>query len=305
MNIEYTGFFFIILFILSLYIIFSAAFTVEEQSAAIIERFGRFLRVATSGLNFKIPVIDRKSGIVSLRVQQLDIKAETKTHDNVFVHLTVSVQYFVLPDKIADAFYKLNNPRTQINSYVYDVVRAKVPGLTLDNLFENKDEIALAVKGELAETMIKFGFGIVNVLVTDVEPDVKVKEAMNEINAAQRMRVAATEKGEADRILKVKAALAEAESNALHGKGVADQRRAIIEGLQQSVSEFQHAISGTTAADVMNIVMMTQYFDTLKELGMSGKTNTLMIPSNPSGVADLTTQMRNAIIAGNSITKRS
>jgi regulator of protease activity HflC (stomatin/prohibitin superfamily) len=283
-------------------IIFSCAFIVEQQNAVIIERFGKFLRIANAGLNFKIPFIDRKAGIISLRVQQLDIKAETKTHDNVFVHLTVAVQYYVLPNKIPEAFYKLNNPKMQINSYVYDVVRAKVPKMILDNLFENKDEIALEVKGELAETMIDFGFGIVNALVTDVEPDAKVKEAMNEINAAQRLRVASTEKGEADRILKVKAAQAEAESNALHGKGVADQRKAIIEGLQESVAEFQHAISGTTARDVMNIVMMTQYFDTLKELATSGKTTTLMIPSNPAGVADLTEQMRNAIIAGNNAT---
>lgn len=303
MPIELIGVFVIFFFFVLLYIVFSAAFTVEEQSAAIIERFGKFVRVASPGLNFKIPIIDRKSGIVSLRVQQLDIKAETKTHDNVFVHLTVSVQYYVLPGKIAEAFYKLNNPKIQINSYVYDVVRAKVPKLILDNLFENKDEIAIAIKGELAETMVDFGFGIVNALVTDIEPDIKVKEAMNEINAAQRLRVAATEKGEAERILRVKSAQAEAEANALHGKGVADQRKAIIEGLQQSVSEFQHAIAGTTATDVMNIVMMTQYFDTLKELGNNGKTTTLMIPSNPSGVTDLTHQMRDAIIAGNSIMK--
>lgn len=298
---EIIGVLFAILFIFVLYLIFSGAFTVKEQNAMIIERFGKFLKVARSGLNFKIPIVDKKAGEISLKVQQLDIRAETKTHDNVFVHLTVSVQYYVLPDKISDAFYKLNNPSSQINSYVYDVVRAKVPVMILDNLFENKDEIAIAVKSELSEIMVQFGFGIVNVLVTDIEPDAKVKEAMNEINSAQRMRVAATEKGEANRILLVKAAQAEAEANALHGKGVADQRRAIVEGLQQSVSEFQHAINGTTAADVMNIVMMTQYFDTLKEIGASGKSNTVMIPISPAGVSDLTGQMRNAIISANAV----
>lgn len=298
---EIIGVLFIILALFVIYLIFSGAFSVQEQNAIVIERFGKFLKVANPGLNFKIPLVDKKAGEISLKVQQLDIIAETKTHDNVFVHLTVSVQYFVLPNKISDAFYKLNSPKSQITAYVYDVVRAKVPIMILDQVFENKDEIANAVKSELSEIMVQFGFGIANVLVTDIDPDAKVKEAMNEINSAQRLRVAATEKGEANKIILVKAAQAEAEANALHGKGVADQRRAIIEGLQQSVSEFQHAINGTTAADVMNIVMMTQYFDTLKEIGASGKTNTVMIPISPSGVSDLTAQMRNAIISANAV----
>lgn len=298
---EIIGVLFIILALFVIYLIFSGAFSVQEQNAIIIERFGKFLKVANPGLNFKIPLVDKKAGEISLKVQQLDIIAETKTHDNVFVHLTVSVQYFVLPNKISDAFYKLNSPKSQITAYVYDVVRAKVPIMILDQVFENKDEIANAVKSELSEIMVQFGFGIANVLVTDIDPDAKVKEAMNEINSAQRLRVAATEKGEANKIILVKAAQAEAEANALHGKGVADQRRAIIEGLQQSVSEFQHAINGTTAADVMNIVMMTQYFDTLKEIGASGKTNTVMIPISPNGVSDLTSQMRNAIISANAV----
>ncbi len=280
---------------------FNSVFTVEEQSAVIVERFGRYVRSALPGLNFKIPVIEKKAGRISFRVQQLDVKAETKTKDNVFVNLTVSVQYYVMKEKIADAFYKLNNPSSQINSYVYDVVRAKVPQLILDDLFESKDEIAMAVKSELETIMRNFGFGIVNVLATDVEPDMRVKNAMNEINAAQRMRVAATEKGEAEKILKVKLAQAEAESTALHGEGIAQQRKKIIEGLKDSVADFQTTVHGTTATQVMNIVMLTQYFDTLKEIAQSGKATTIMIPSNPGGVKSLESQIMDSMIVGSQI----
>jgi regulator of protease activity HflC (stomatin/prohibitin superfamily) len=284
----------ICLFLLSL-------FTVEQQTVALIERFGKFVRVARAGLNFRIPFIDTIAGRLSLRVLQLDVRAETKTQDNVFVNVIVSVQYFVLPDRVYDAFYKLNNPDRQINSYVFDVIRARVPAIKLDDLFEKKDEIALAVKNELNETMKNFGFEILNALVTDIEPDKKVKEAMNEINAAQRLRVAAAEKGEADRILKVKSAQAEAESKALQGKGIADQRKAIIDGLKESVENFKHSIDGASTEDVMTLVMMTQYFDTLKDLGNSANANTIMLPHSPSGVADISEQIRNAVIIGNKV----
>src|SRR5690606_36461074 len=250
----------VVLFLLSF-------FTVEQQTVAIIERFGKYLRIANPGLHFKIPFIDRIAGKLSLRVLQLNIQAETKTEDNVFVHMIVAVQYYVIPDKVYDAFYKLASPEKQINSYVFDVVRARVPKIKLDDLFEKKDEIALAVKEELNETMNSFGFQILNALVTDIEPNAKVKDSMNEINAAQRLRVAANEKGEAERILKVKAAEAEAQSKALQGKGIADQRKAIIDGLKESVEHFKEGISGTSTQDVMNLVLLTQYFDTIKELG--------------------------------------
>lgn len=283
--------------------VLSLFFTVEQQTVAVIERFGKFVRVANPGLNFKIPFIERISGKVSLRVRQLDVRAETKTEDNVFVHVIVSVQYYVIPDNVYDAFYKLNDPEMQINSYVFDVVRAKVPKIKLDDLFEKKDEIAGAVKSELNETMVSFGFQILNALVTDIEPDSKVKEAMNEINSAQRLRVAASEKGEAERILKVKLAQAEAESKALQGKGIADQRKAIIEGLKESVEDFQKGVPGSTSQDVMSLVLLTQYFDTIKELGQTSHTNTILLPHSPAGMTDLAEQIRNSMIVGGEVNK--
>jgi len=289
------------LFIVLLILFFSSFYTVGQQALAIVERFGKFSRIARPGLNFKIPLIERVAGKMTLRVQQLNVKAETKTLDNVFVHIMVSVQYFVLQEKVYDAFYRLDDPELQINSYVFDVVRAKVPKINLDDLFEKKDEIAIACKTELNETMIGFGFEILNALVTDIEPDTKVKESMNEINAAQRLRVAANEKGEAEKILKVKQAEAEAESKALQGKGIADQRRAIIEGLKDSVDDFQKSVSGSNAQEVMNLVLLTQYFDTIKEISSTSKTNTILLPHSPAGMSEIAEQMRNAIIVGNEV----
>lgn len=280
-------------------------FAVEQRTAAIVQRFGKFVREAGPGLNTKVPFIDRVVGRINLRVQQLDVKIETKTEDNVFVQMVVAVQYFVLPDKIYDAFYKLDDARKQITSYVFDVVRAQVPNIKLDDVFEKKDDIADIVKAELAQVMEGFGYGILKALVTDIDPDSKVKQSMNEINAAQRMRVAATEKGEAERILKVKAAEGDAQSKALQGKGIAEQRKAIVEGLRDSVDEFQRSVPGTTAKDVMNLVLMTQYFDTLKEIGASSRTNTILIPHSPGNLASLTEQLRNAMIEANQTVEAS
>lgn len=276
-------------------------FIVRQQTSAIVERFGRFKRIAPAGLNIKIPLIDRISGRLSLRIQQLDVRIETKTKDNVFVVCVVSVQYHVLPDKAVDAFYKLQNPREQITSYVFDTVRARVPAISLDDVFEKKDDIAQAVKTELDAVMDDFGYGIIKALVTDIDPDAKVKESMNEINAAQRLRVAAVEQAEADKIRVVKAAEGEAESKALQGKGIADQRKAIIDGLKESVENFQSSVGGTSAQDVMNLVLMTQYFDTLKDIGLSSKSNTIMIPHSPGGMGDISEQMRNAVITANEV----
>lgn len=294
-------------FILIAVIIFMlfGLFTVRQQTAAIVERFGRFKRIAGAGLNFKIPLIDRIAGRITLRVRQLDVRVETKTKDNVFVNVVVSVQYFVIPEKVVDAFYKLQNADAQITSYVYDVVRARVPGISLDNVFDTKDDIAQAVKAELEQIMDDFGYGIVKALVTDIDPDAKVKTSMNEINAAQRMRVAAVEEAEADKIRVVKAAEAEAESKALQGKGIADQRTAIVNGLKESVTEFQSDVKGTSAQDVMNLVLMTQYFDTLKDVGLSSNSNTIMIPHSPSGMNDISEQLRNAMITANEVSKKA
>jgi regulator of protease activity HflC (stomatin/prohibitin superfamily) len=299
----FLGFAIVVVVVGIIFLMFGPFFTVNQQTAVVIQRFGKFARVAQPGLNFRIPLIETIAGRINLRVQQLDVKVETKTEDNVFVHVIVAVQYHVLPEKVYDAYYRLANANQQITAFVFDVTRARVPRIKLDDLFEKKDEIADAVKNELSHVMYDFGYGIVKALVTDIEPDHTVKEAMNAINAAQRMRIAATEKGEADRILKVKAAEAEAQSKALQGKGIADQRRAIVDGLRESVDEFQKSVQGTTAQDVMNLVLMTQYFDTLKEIGASSVSNTILIPHSPGTLTDLTEQMRAAMITANVVTR--
>ena len=278
-------------------------FIVQQQTAVIVQRLGKFDRIAEPGLHLRVPFVEKVAGTVNLRVQQLDVEVETKTQDNVCVHVVVSVQYFVLTDKVYDAFYKLDDPVNQIKAFVFDVVRARVPKIKLDDVFEKKDEIASAVKSELSQVMDDFGYGIVKTLVTDIDPDAKVKEAMNEINAAQRMRVAASEKGAADKIIQVKSAEADAEAKALSGKGIADQRRAIVEGLRESVNEFQRTIEGTSAADAMNLILMTQYFDTLKDLGNASKTNTILIPHSPGGLADLASQLRDSMITANEVNR--
>ena len=278
-------------------------FTVKQQTIAIVERFGRFKKASKAGLNFKIPLIDQIAGRVNLRVQQLDVQVETKTKDNVFVFVIVSVQYFVPAEKAVDAFYKLQNPQEQITAYVFDTVRARVPAVNLDQLFEMKDDIATAVKAELDTVMDDFGYAIVKALVTDINPDEKVKVSMNEINAAQRLREAAIQQAEADKIRVVKAAEGEAESKALQGQGIANQRKAIIEGLKESVENFSSAVNGVNSQDVMNLVMMTQYFDTIKELGLSGKNSTILIPHGPGGMTDMSDQIRNAMITAEQVNK--
>lgn len=274
-------------------------FIVNQQTIALVERFGRFQRVALPGLNLKIPLIERISGVMTLRIQQLDVKIETKTKDNVFVKVLISVQYHVKPEKIYDAFYKLTAPESQITSFVFDLVRAEVPKMILDDVFEKKDSIANAVKTELTDTMQAFGYEIDKALVTDIDPDSKVKGAMNEINEQQRLRIAANEKGEAEKILRVKQAEAEAESMRLRGEGVANQRKAIIEGLRESIGDFQKSIPGTTAGDVMSLVLMTQYFDTLKEIGASNKSSSILLPHTPGGLKDIAAQLRESIITAN------
>ena len=294
-----------VVIIIVLILLMTGLFTVKQQTIAIVERFGRFKKASKAGLNFKIPLIDQIAGRVNLRVQQLDVQVETKTKDNVFVFVIVSVQYFVPAEKAVDAFYKLQNPQEQITAYVFDTVRARVPAVNLDQLFEMKDDIATAVKAELDTVMDDFGYAIVKALVTDINPDEKVKVSMNEINAAQRLREAAIQQAEADKIRVVKAAEGEAESKALQGQGIANQRKAIIEGLKESVENFSSAVNGVNSQDVMNLVMMTQYFDTIKELGMSGKNSTILIPHGPGGMTDMSDQIRNAMITAEQVNKAS
>ena len=289
--------------ILAVILLATGLFIVNQQEAAIIERLGKYKRVAHAGLNFKIPFIDWISGKVSLRIQQLDVKVETKTKDNVIVQIQVSVQFRITEDGIYDAYYKLEDHAQQITAYVLDLVRSETPTMILDDVFEKKDSIANAVKNQLTQTMQEFGFEIVKALVTNIELEAKVKNAMNEINEQQRLQVAAQAKGEAEKILIVKKAEAEAESKKLQGQGTANQRKAIVDGLSQSVDEFQKSVPGVSAADIMNLVLVTQYFDTLKEIGANNKSNTILLPHSPAGLKDITSQLQESIITGNLVSK--
>lgn len=289
----------VLFLIILIIVILSSIIIVEQQTNVIIERFGKFNRILTSGLNFQIPIIERVAARVNLRIKQLNVAVETKTLDNVFVEIVAIVQYQILHDKIYESFYVLDDAERQIQAFVFDVIRAKVPLINLDDVFSKKDEIAISVKEELEEIMNNFGFKIVKALVTDIQPDARVKTAMNEINEAQRLRVAANERGEAEKILKVKQAEAEAESKILSGKGIAGQRKAIMNGLKDSLDDFQKQIGPDSQKDAMTLIMMSQYFDMIKDLGLHSKQNTILIPHSPSGLHDLFDQLRNSILVGN------
>ncbi|KAI4347623.1 hypothetical protein L6164_008421 [Bauhinia variegata] len=270
---------------------------VEQSNVAIKEQFGKFNDVLEPGCHclpwcFGYQV----AGRLSLRVQQLDVRCETKTKDNVFVNVVASVQYRAMAEKASDAFYRLSNTRGQIQSYVFDVIRASVPKLELDAVFEQKNDIARAVEDELEKAMSTYGFEIVQTLIVDIEPDVNVKRAMNEINAAARLRLAANEKAEAEKILQIKKAEGEAESKYLSGLGIARQRQAIVDGLRDSVLAFSENVPGTTAKDVMDMVLVTQYFDTMKEIGATSKSSSVFIPHGPGAVKDIATQIRDGLL---------
>ncbi len=278
---------------------FDLAFQVSQQTVSIIERFGKFVKVADPGINLKIPFIDQIVTTQSLRIQQLDVRVSTKTKDNVFVDVVVSAQYRILNDKaqIYKSYYELEDVQEQINSYLFDVVRAEVPKMKLDEVFEKKDEIANAIKLELSEAIDGFGYEIVKTLVTDIEVDNRIIEAMNEIVASEREKFAAIEKAEAEKILMVKKAEAEAESKKLQGQGIADQRIAIINGFKESIGTMQE-IEGVKSNEILNLILITQYFDTLKEVAAS-ESNTIMMPNSPSGFNDIASQIREAIISAN------
>jgi regulator of protease activity HflC (stomatin/prohibitin superfamily) len=290
-----------VLLVIILSMFASSFFVVHQQTKEIIERLGRFRRLANPGLNFKWPIIDKRVWKVEMRVQQLVVTVETKTKDNVFVKVPVAVQYRAIPDRASDTYYQLSDDQKQLTSYVLDVVRARVPTLALDEVFEKKDDIAAAVKEHLDETMKNFGWEVLGALVTDVDPAENVKAAMNEIQAQSRLQVAAQAKGEANKILTVKNAEAEAESKRLQGEGIANQRKAIVEGLRESVKQFQEA-TGVNAADVLRLVLMTQYFDTLKEIGVSAGSKLIMMPHAPAGMIDIADQLTKSIISGEEAT---
>ena len=278
-----------ILSILFILLLFGTFFIVKQQSAAVVERFGKFVSIRHSGLQIKIPVIDRVAGRLSLRIQQLDVVVETKTKDDVFVKVKVSVQYKVIKDKVYDAFYKLDFPQDQITSYVFDVVRAEVPKMILDDVFEKKDDIAIAVKGELNDAMQNYGFDIIKTLVTDIDPDAQVKESMNRINASEREKVAAQFEGDAQRILIVERAKAEAESKRLQGQGIADQRREIARGLEDSVKVLNGVDINSQEASAL--IVVTQHYDTLQAIGADANSNLILLPNSPQAGSDMLNNM--------------
>mgnify|MGYP001090046502 CR=1 FL=1 len=277
----------------------SSFFIVKQQTAALIERFGRFVSVRHSGLQIKIPVIDRIAGRLSLKIQQLDVIVETKTKDDVFVKLKVSVQFKVIRDKVYDAFYKLDYPHDQITSYVFDVVRAEVPKMKLDDVFEKKDDIAIAVKTELNEAMLNYGYDIIKTLVTDIDPDEQVKSAMNRINASEREKVAAQYEGDAARILIVEKAKAEAESKRLQGQGIADQRREIARGLEESVEVLNKV--GINSQEASALIVVTQHYDTLQSIGEHVNSNLILLPNSPQAGSDMLNNMVASFTASNQI----
>ena len=288
-----------ILLLTLLLLLFGTFFIVKQQSAAVIERFGKFVSTRHSGLQIKIPVIDRIAGRLSLRIQQLDVVIETKTKDDVFVKVKVSVQYKVIKDKVYDAFYKLDFPEDQITSYVFDVVRAEVPKMILDDVFEKKDDIAIAVKAELNDAMLDYGFDIIKTLVTDIDPDQQVKESMNRINASEREKMAAQFEGDAQRILIVERAKAEAESKRLQGQGIADQRREIARGLEDSVKVLNNVDINSQEASAL--IVVTQHYDTLQSVGSASNSNLILMPNSPQAGSEMLNNMVASFTASNQI----
>ena len=286
----------LVVIFLAILLLISSIYVVRQQSVAIIERFGRYQKTSSSGMNFRIPFgIDKIAARVQLRLLQSDIVVETKTQDNVFVTMNVATQYRVNENNVTDAYYKLMRPESQIKSYIEDALRSSVPKLTLDELFEKKDEIEL--EKQVAEEMSTYGYIIVKTLITKVEPDAEVKQSMNEINAAQRKRVAAQELAEADKIKIVTAAEAEAEKDRLHGVGIAEQRKAIVDGLADSIKELKGANVELTEEQIMSILLTNQYLDTLNNFADKQGNNTIFLPANPDGVESIRTQILSALKA--------
>jgi regulator of protease activity HflC (stomatin/prohibitin superfamily) len=282
-----------------LIVLVSSFFIVKQQTAAIIESFVRFQSIRQSGPQFKIPLVDRVSGKLSLKIQQLDVMIETKTLDDVFVRLKVSVQYKVIKNKVYDAFYKLDYPHDQITSYVFDVVRAEVPKMKLDDVFVRKDDVAIAVKSELNDAMMEYGYDIIKTLVTDIDPDAQVKEAMNRINAADREKTAAQFEGDAARILIVEKAKAEAESKRLQGQGIADQRREIARGLEESVEVLNKV--GINSQEASALIVVTQHYDTLQSIGQQTNSNLILLPNSPQAGSQMLNDMVASFTASNQI----
>ncbi len=289
--------------IIALFLIISGLFIVKQQTAVIIERFGKYQSTRHAGLQLKIPLVDRIVTRLSLKIQQLDVVVETKTKDDVFVHLKISVQYQIKRDKVYDAFYKLQSPHEQLTAYIFDLVRAEVPKMILDDVFEKKDDIAHAIQRDLKEAMLNYGYDIIKALVTDIDPDASVKEAMNRINAAEREKVAAQHEGDAQRILIVERAKAEAESKRLQGKGIADQRREIARGLEESVDTLNKA--GINSQEASALIVITQHYDTLQSIGSDTNSNLILLPNNPNAASSMLNDMTASLLAANKVMEAS
>jgi regulator of protease activity HflC (stomatin/prohibitin superfamily) len=292
-----------VIIFLGFIIVTTGLFTVKQQTAAIVQRFGKFHSIRQAGLHFKIPFIDTIAGRITMKIQQLDVPVETKTKDDVFVSIKVSVQYLIKPESIYDAFYKLQNPYEQMSSYIFDVVRAEVPKMKLDDVFERKDDIAVAIKRELDEAMNEYGYYIVKALVTDIDPAAAVKEAMNHINAAERKKTAAEYEGEAEKIRIVAKARAEAESKRLQGQGIADQRREIARGLVESVGVLNQV--GINSQEASALIVITQHYDTLHSVGENANSNLILLPNAPSAATDMLSQMVASFVATKHMTEKS
>jgi len=271
--------------------------TVQQDEKAIIERCGEFSHIAPSGfLCIPCPCIIVKAGVVNTRIQELPVKVESKTKDDVTVDLTVVIQYQAETTKIYEAFYRLADPGRQLNSYVFDLVRGVVPLIELDELFSSKATIADSVKSGLTELTNKFGFLIVQTMVTEIVPAKKVSQAMNDIESSKRLRHAALEKAESDKLIIVKRAEGEAEWKRLQGKGVAEQRKAIMQGLQDSVSNFSDAIEGLKPSDIMEVVILNNHFDMLSAVGSSSNATTVFLGHNPAALNQIGKEIRTGFL---------
>ncbi len=273
----------------------ASLFVVRQKTAVIIERLGRFHSIRTAGLNFKIPILDQVVAVQNLKIQQLDVDIETKTKDNVFVNTKVSVQFHTIPERVRESFYSLEDPSVQIESYVFDTVRSEIPKMVLDEVFSNKDSVALSIRESLTEAMHSFGYQIDNSLITDLQPEHSVKEAMNRINATEREMAAADNEAEAHKIRMVKIAEAEAESKKLQGTGLAQQRQEIARGIRESIETIKE--SGVNEDEVMTLLLVTQHYDAIQDIAKNSRTNTIMLNYSPSGIGDIATQIREATLS--------
>ena len=292
-----------IIYVIAFYFLIRSIMIIPERQSWVIQRLGKFNRIAQPGFKLRIPIIESVASKENLKIQQLDVDVETKTNDDVFVILKISVQYRIIGNKVYEAFYELDDPHGQIASYIFDEVRAEVPKLPLDDVFARKDDIAIAVRDNISAQMEQYGYKIVKTLITDINPDELVKASMNKINAATREKEAAIQEAEAEKIRIVKRAEAEADSKRLSGEGIAQQRLEIVRGFKESVEDFQKALQEVDPQEIMQFVLMTQYFDTLTAIGANENNNTVMVPHTPGGMKDFQQQIIEGTFIGKELSK--